>query len=67
MKDVADVLKQGMQVKLTHRVDTQLGPVTEGYFGINLVNGAITGIYTKGEKDILKYYPIATFKIELAE
>lgn len=65
MKDASDVLKPGAQVKLTHKVDLTLEPVTEGFYAIGLVNGAISGIYTKGEKDLLRYYPIGTFKIEL--
>lgn len=65
MKDVSDVLNQGMQIKLTHKVDTTLEPVVEGFFGLSLVNGAISGVFTKGEKNLLRYYPIGTFKLEI--
>ena len=66
MKDVCVVLKQGFQVKVTHRTDVSV--IEEGTFdSLEIQNGEISGYNLKTKEGYLKFASRALFKIEITE
>ena len=64
MKDVYEILKQGMKIRLVHKATNDF--IEQTYNGISVINGNISGIFTK-DNGYEKYYSVSTFKIELIE